>query len=100
MMRIYNRARIIKRDKGLCVYCGSTDNLSVDHVIPRSRAGECGLTRGEVHSDSNLVSACSDCNSSKSNKLVTEFLGGDTKRIATFLRKARYVNNKIKNMLA
>ena len=95
----YNPNRIIKRDGGSCVYCGASEELNVDHVIPKSRAGEFGLTRGEVHSDSNLVASCLDCNNSKKNLDVVEFLGVDAKKIGEFLRRARFVNDKIKKRL-
>jgi len=40
-----------------CWYCGSTEHLSVDHVIPQSRNGS--------HGGENLISCCRTCNSSK-----------------------------------
>lgn len=41
-----------------CCYCGTLENLSIDHLIPRSKGGS---DHGE-----NLVWACRSCNSSKS----------------------------------
>lgn len=43
-----------------CWYCGETANLSMDHIIPRSRGG--GDT-GE-----NLITVCRSCNSSKGGR--------------------------------
>lgn len=43
-----------------CVYCGSTENLSVDHIFPRIKGGA-----GNVE---NLVCSCKSCNSSKGKK--------------------------------
>ena len=40
-----------------CCYCGSTTDLTVDHLLPRSKGGE---NVGE-----NMVWACRSCNSSK-----------------------------------
>ena len=40
-----------------CCYCGSSINLSVDHIFPRSKGGE---NKGE-----NYVWSCRSCNSSK-----------------------------------
>lgn len=48
-----------------CIYCGSKENITIDHVIP--------LTRGGMHSIGNLAPACSHCNSSKNNRTVTEW---------------------------
>lgn len=42
-----------------CVYCGSTVNLSADHLLPTSKGGP--------DDGSNLVRACRSCNSSKSD---------------------------------
>lgn len=43
-----------------CVFCGSQDYLSVDHLISRNKGG---LDEGD-----NLVLACRSCNSSKGKK--------------------------------
>jgi len=40
-----------------CVYCGSTDSLSTDHIIPISKGGNQDIK--------NLVTACKSCNASK-----------------------------------
>ena len=49
-----NRSRIYKRDGYECVYCGSKKNLTLDHVIPKSRGGSNEWT--------NLVTSCFRCN--------------------------------------
>ena len=59
-----NRKNLFRRDKHRCVYCGSKENLTADHVIPRSRGGE---TTWE-----NLVTACHPCNNRKDNKTPEE----------------------------
>lgn len=59
-----NRKNLFRRDKHTCVYCGSGENLTADHVIPRSRGGE---TTWE-----NLVTACHPCNNRKDNKTPEE----------------------------
>ncbi len=43
-----------------CVYCGATDNLSIDHLFPRIKGGE--------DNADNLVCCCKSCNSSKGKK--------------------------------
>lgn len=52
-------ARIVRavhaRDGYRCVYCRATTNLSVDHVRTRFEGGG--------HTMSNLVTACTSCNS-------------------------------------
>lgn len=59
-----NKRNVLKRDKYTCCYCGSKSNLTVDHVIPKSRGGG---TNWE-----NLVAACRKCNNKKDNKLLSE----------------------------
>ena len=43
-----------------CVYCGRTENLSVDHLLPRAYGGS--------DSSDNLLCCCRTCNSSKGGK--------------------------------
>ena len=48
------RSNIIRRDGGKCGYCGSKINLTLDHILPKSRGGKSNWQ--------NLVTACSKCN--------------------------------------
>lgn len=59
-----NRMRIYKRDNHECVYCGSTKQLTLDHVIPKSRGGK--------NDWNNLVTCCFTCNLKKGNKTPDE----------------------------
>jgi hypothetical protein len=52
---------VYTRDGGRCVYCGSTDNLQVDHIIPHSKGG--------ADTIENLQILCQKCNIAKSNKI-------------------------------
>lgn len=52
-----NRHNIFKRDGHRCVYCSSREDLTIDHVMPRSRGGKTKWT--------NLVTACKKCNARK-----------------------------------
>ena len=49
-----------------CAYCGATDNMSIDHVIP--------LSKGGTHEIDNLLPACRSCNSSKGARPLEEWL--------------------------
>lgn len=49
-----------------CCYCGSREQLSVDHLIPTKRGG--------ANTGDNLVWACRSCNSSKGAQDVLEWL--------------------------
>jgi len=59
-----NRREVLRRDHYSCQYCGTNKDLTLDHVIPRSRGGR--------HSWDNVVTACSKCNSRKSNRTPKE----------------------------
>lgn len=59
-----NRKRIYQRDHNKCGYCGSTRNLTIDHIIPKSRGGD--------NSWLNLVTCCHSCNLSKADKTPEE----------------------------
>jgi len=50
----FTRFNLFLRDQFECQYCGSPDELTFDHVIPRRHGGE---TTWE-----NVVAACSPCN--------------------------------------
>lgn len=54
---VMSRSNIFKRDGGKCQYCGTKKDLTLDHVIPRSKGGKSTWT--------NLVTACKKCNSRK-----------------------------------
>ena len=59
------RRNLFQRDNHTCQYCGSRDNqLSIDHVIPRSRGG------GDTWE--NVTTACLSCNVRKGNRTPKE----------------------------
>jgi 5-methylcytosine-specific restriction endonuclease McrA len=60
-----NRQNIFKRDNFECVYCGSDKNLTLDHVIPKSKGGP--------DSWENLVTACKGCNGEKADLTLEEY---------------------------
>jgi 5-methylcytosine-specific restriction endonuclease McrA len=60
----FSRRNIFKRDHYTCQYCGSqpgSEELSIDHVVPRSRGGQ--------SSWENCVLACIACNKRKADRL-------------------------------
>ena len=56
---VLTRHNIMKRDAKECQYCGASRNLTIDHVLPKSRGGK--------DTWENLVTACDDCNVEKGN---------------------------------
>lgn len=59
-----SRREVFRRDQHTCQYCGNTQRLTIDHVIPRSKGGS--------HTWDNVVTACASCNSAKGNRLLHE----------------------------
>ena len=55
----FTRFNVFLRDRFSCQFCGTRNDLTFDHLIPRSRGGQ--TTWG------NVVAACSPCNLRKGN---------------------------------
>lgn len=48
-----------------CAYCGSTENLTLDHLTPKSKGGTDRVT--------NLICACTQCNKDKAHAKWSEW---------------------------
>jgi 5-methylcytosine-specific restriction endonuclease McrA len=59
--RKITRRAVFARDDWTCQYCGVRSNLTVDHVVPRSKGGS--------SSWENIVASCAPCNRRKGNAL-------------------------------
>lgn len=55
------RRRVIRRDGGRCVWCGSSKQLEVDHIGDR-----------HDHSYENLRTLCHDCHTGRTQKQAQE----------------------------
>jgi 5-methylcytosine-specific restriction endonuclease McrA len=63
----FSRLNVYQRDRFTCQYCRrkcSWEELTFDHVIPRSRGGRTEFA--------NIVAACQPCNSRKANRTSDE----------------------------
>lgn len=60
------RRLVLNRDGNACRYCGSGENLQLDHIRPHSRGGS--------DEPENLCTACRCCNISKSDRTPSEWL--------------------------
>ena len=60
----FTRFNVFLRDRFTCQYCNTREELTFDHVIPRSKGG---TTTWE-----NVVAACSCCNLRKGDRLPAE----------------------------
>jgi 5-methylcytosine-specific restriction endonuclease McrA len=58
--RKITRRAVFARDDWTCQYCGARSNLTVDHVIPRSKGGG--------SSWDNIVASCAPCNRRKGDR--------------------------------
>lgn len=59
--RRLTRRAVFARDDWTCQYCGAHSDLTVDHVIPRSKGGSSEWE--------NIVACCSSCNRRKADRL-------------------------------
>jgi 5-methylcytosine-specific restriction endonuclease McrA len=59
--RKITRRAVFARDDWTCQYCGGQSNLTVDHVIPRSKGGS--------SSWENIVASCAPCNRRKGDRM-------------------------------
>jgi 5-methylcytosine-specific restriction endonuclease McrA len=62
--RKITRRAVFARDRWTCQYCGSRGNLTVDHVVPRSKGGP--------SSWDNIVTSCAPCNRRKGDLLLRQ----------------------------
>lgn len=55
-----SRKTLLRRDAHQCQYCGNRKQLTIDHIIPRSKGGK--------HTWDNVVIACATCNGRKGDR--------------------------------
>ncbi len=63
----FSRRNILARDENHCQYCAKrfpASQLSIDHVVPKSRGGKSTWT--------NVVAACNECNTRKGGRMPWE----------------------------
>ena len=61
---VLSRRNVMRRDDFTCQYCGKRSDLTIDHVIPKSRGGK--------DTWENLTTACDKCNVKKGNHTPKE----------------------------
>ena len=62
--RKITRRAVFARDGWRCQYCGESSNLTVDHVVPRSKGGGSNWE--------NIVASCAPCNRKKGDRLLRQ----------------------------
>lgn len=65
------RARILERDSGHCVICGSKKELHVGHLLSVAEGLKQGLTDEQINDDENLATMCSECNLGQAERPVS-----------------------------
>jgi 5-methylcytosine-specific restriction endonuclease McrA len=60
----FTRFNVFLRDCFTCQYCGNIQDLTFDHLVPRSQGGQ---TRWD-----NVVTACAPCNLEKGGEMAHE----------------------------
>ena len=61
---VLSKDNIFRRDEHSCVYCGGSSNLTIDHIIPKSKGG--------LNTWENLATCCFRCNAYKKDKTLEE----------------------------
>lgn len=61
---VLTKKNILIRDNFKCVYCLTNKNLTIDHLIPKSKGGKNDWL--------NLVTCCESCNKKKGDKTLEE----------------------------
>ena len=60
----FSKRNVMVRDGYRCSYCGTMKNLTIDHIIPRSKGGKSSFE--------NCTTACKPCNNKKGNRTPSE----------------------------
>ena len=60
----FSKRNVMIRDGYKCVYCASSDTLTIDHVIPISKSGKSEFD--------NCVTCCKECNAKKKDRTPSE----------------------------
>ncbi len=98
---VYGKAKVLKRDRCTCAYCGQRFEarvLTVDHIVPASRGGALSWM--------NTVAACRACNSLKAARTPDEarmpllFAPFVPSRFEDFLLKGRHIRADVHDWLA
>lgn len=72
-----------RENPDVCIYCGATETLTTEHMLPRSRGGQ------DVFD--NVVRVCKSCNSSKGAKGLYEWKGLEAKNGHSRIAEGKYL---------
>ncbi|MBW1800565.1 MAG: HNH endonuclease [Deltaproteobacteria bacterium] len=60
----WSKKNVMVRDEFKCVYCGTTENLNIDHVFLQSKGGK--------NTFENTATSCVNCNNRKGDRTLRE----------------------------
>lgn len=69
--------------KNACIYCGSDEKLTVEHILPSSRGGP--------NIADNAIFVCKKCNSSKKDRRLYEWFGYSNKDKIPSIAEGKYL---------
>lgn len=72
-----------REQKDVCIYCGNRKDLTLEHILPRSRGGP--------DTPDNAVWACKSCNSSKGDKRLYEWFELDRRNEVPRIAEGKYL---------
>lgn len=88
------RLLIFKRDGNKCLSCGTYNNLSIDHIIPKSLGGK--------NNHDNLQTLCIKCNRKKGNRIRNYreiIISGEKEHGKTLIKLRRHQTSQSNELL-
>jgi 5-methylcytosine-specific restriction endonuclease McrA len=86
----YSRKNVLIRDGHTCQYCGSKDDITIDHILPRSRRGKSTFL--------NCVASCKECNIHKKQDKTPEECGMKLRKAPHEPTIIEFLTIKMKNL--
>ena len=72
-----------REKKDVCIYCGKKKDLTLEHILPRSRGGP--------DTTDNAVFVCKNCNSSKGDRRLYEWFGLENRYKVPRIAEGKYL---------
>jgi hypothetical protein len=71
-----------------CLYCGGTEKLGIEHLVPK--------TRGGLNIPENIFQACRKCNASKNKRLPSEWRKDLPPKVYALERRALHLHPPVR----
>jgi len=86
------------KQKEVCAYCGSDEEMTVDHVVPISRWQEFHVKRRVLDNKSNRVPCCRKCNAEKGCMSPREWFDLHPEYRKRFIAAAKYLSDAVREI--